>query len=127
MWNRILTKFLGIRSPKNTLAAILSDPFQREGFLGVRRDPAPSPERIIQDNERVIRYARTDEYSVWANEAWANVLNCVDKLIDPNLPAEEVDFYRGSLAARIDDLRISYKAILSKRDAEDISKNQSKV
>lgn len=125
MWKRILTKLLETTSPNDTLAKILADPFQREGFLGVRRDPLPDGERIVRDNERVIRHARTEEYAIWANEAWAEAMKCVDKLIDSELPAAEVDFYRGNLAARIDDLRISYKAILSKKDAEEISKKQA--
>lgn len=124
MWNRIKTIFLGTPSPKGTLAEILSDSFNQEFFLGVRRDAPPSPNKMNQDVDRVIQYARTEDYAIWAQEAWSYVLDCVDKLSDPALESWKVDFYRGGLARTIETLRISYKAIYARQDARDISNKQ---
>lgn len=122
MLKKIWIKLLAALSPKSnkeTLSDILSDPYQREGFLGVRRESPPSFERIIQDNERVIIYAKSYEYSIWAQEIWAQTINCIDKLTNPQTDPNEVDFYRGALAQNLDSLRISYKAMFNKQDAKE--------
>lgn len=122
MLKALWTKLLATRSNK-TLSDILKDPFHREGFLGIRRDLIPTPERIIRDNDKVINYARSEDYAVWANEAWMYVLECIDKLCDSKLEPQEVDFYRGGLSKTIDNLRISYKALQAKEQAIEISRN----
>jgi hypothetical protein len=116
-------KSWGTKSP--SLNEILSDPFHREGFLGVRNDPMPTPEKMIGDNNKVINYARTEDYAVFANELWAKVLNCIDELIKPEQEPSKSDFYRGALAANIENLRISYKAILLKKESVDQSRRNS--
>lgn len=126
MFKEILTKLSVTRSRKATLAQILEEPFHREGFLGFRRDAMPNPDQIVRDNDRVIVYARSDDYAVWANEQWALILQAIDKLMDPDLEATQVDFYRGKLAQGVDSLRISYKAVIAREEAIKLSKQQRK-
>ncbi len=116
-------KSWGTKSP--SLADVLSDPFHREGFLGVRNDAMPSGDKMISDNNRVINYAKSEDYAIFANEIWAKVLNCIDELIKPDIDPTKTDFYRGSLATNIENLRISYKAILLKKESIEHSKNRN--
>ena len=120
MWKRILALFSINQSRKDFIAEILSDTSNQEALLGVRATQPPSPDQVDRDIDKMIRYARTDAYSVWAKEAWTEALKCMDKLTRNNLTGPEVDFYRGSLTAILDLLRISYIAQFTKED----SKNQ---
>lgn len=106
-----------------TLADILSNPDNRESMLGVQRAMNPSPEMQKADADKVIHYSVSSEYKIWAEEAWVQVINCIDELTDPDLSATEVDFYRGALKQTFELLRISYKARSMKEQINHIMKN----
>lgn len=125
MLNNLLTRLLG-RSNKETIADILAIPDNRETLLGVRRVAPPSPEQIIGDINRVVNYARTEDYSIWAKEAWSDAIECLDKIMDPKTPPEEIDFYRGGFAKCVEMLRISYRALKAKEEVAQYAKENKK-
>lgn len=97
-------------SKGKTLAEILSSDKNREYLLGVLNSVPPTKDEVERDIEKVRKYSDSQDYEVWAKEAWAKVIDCVDKLMDDELKEREVDFFRGKLAATMDLLRVSYMA-----------------
>ena len=79
-------------------------------MLGVKRTVSVSPDRIKADTDRAIRYSQSSDYTVFAKEVWADVLDSMDKLMRSDLSDREIDFHRGRMNASLDHLRISYKA-----------------
>lgn len=124
MLKRLLT-LLSAKSSRETLADILALPDNRETILGVRRVVPPAPEQIIGDINRVVNYARSEDYEIWAKEAWSGALDCLDKIIDSRSTDAEVNFYRGGLAKTIDLLRISYKALKAKEEVANYAKERA--
>lgn len=124
MLKALWTKFLARRSAKYSLASILAEPDNREILLGVKRSVPPSPEKMNEDVGRIIRYSTTEDYSIWAKEAWTTAISCIDQLVNDELDQTKVDFYRGSLATTLDLLRFSYKARFLKEDAVNASHRQ---
>src|SRR6185369_3062958 len=88
----------------------IKDGSLRESLLGVGRARPVKDEKTQIDASRVINFARSEDYSVFAEELWGTAIFYVKCLTDINLKPEEVGFYRGCLSATLDDLRISYKA-----------------
>lgn len=78
----------------------------------------PSMEQSKRDAGRMVRYAQTEEYAVFAKEAWKEALSCMDMLTRNNLTSEQVHYYRGSLASICDLLRVSYEARKSLENEE---------
>ena len=105
-------------SPKDTLSEILSDKSNRETLLGVLNAAPPTKEQIERDAARVVNYSNTTDYSIFAKEAWSEVLKSIDKLMSDKLSQNDVDFYRGQLSATINLLRISYLARNAKEKLE---------
>lgn len=109
----ILTKFSALfkKAPQpNFLADLLKDPRIKESLLGVDRFRPMTDEDIRSDASRIINYARTEDYSIYAQKLWQTVVFYVKCLSDVNLKPSEVDFYRGCLKATMEDLKISYEA-----------------
>lgn len=100
------------------LASLLSSALAREDFLGMKQLRPPSTKQQLNDVNHVINYAKTDDYQVWAQEAWSQVLNCVDKLTTSTLTNTEVNYYRGALAQTIKLLQVSYQALYNKTHLE---------
>lgn len=112
MLNKIL-RFVKPSRPTETLADLLKNSSQREEFLGVAKLTPPSTEQILQDINHVLAYSQTQDYRVWAQEAWSKALIHLDKLLDPQASQETISFHRGALSASLDLLRMSHIARLS--------------
>lgn len=93
---------------KTSLEDLLRDSHLREILLGVERKPPVSDEKTETDANRILNYARSEDYKVYAQELWRAVVFYIKILTDSD--AKDVDFYRGCLSATLDDLKISYKA-----------------
>lgn len=97
-------------SRKETLGDVLSSDENREGLLGVLEQLAPTREKVERDSIRAIQYSHSKDYAIFAKEAWAQVIENLDKLTSDKLTERQVDFYRGKLSSTLDLLRISYLA-----------------
>lgn len=113
----------------NLLAEMLRDDTGRRKFLGM--DPAtlpPTPDQQLQDARSVVNYARSQDYKVWAQDAWAKVVRYVDFLasattVEGNgykrpITQNEIDFARGALKATLDLLATSYTAEIAVKEIE---------
>lgn len=105
-----------------TISEILSDKKNRETLLGVLDQIAPSREQMERDSIHVINYSNSTDYSVFAKEAWSEIIKDIDELMNDELSDREIDFYRGKLSATVDLLRISYMA----RKAKDMFDQERK-
>lgn len=103
------------RSNKPTLSDILSSGDNREFLLGVIRQAPPTEEQMKRDTARVIQYSQTEDYAVWAKNAWARVTEHIDHLMDAKTSSDQAAFHRGALAATVTLLRESYKARFAKQ------------
>jgi hypothetical protein len=120
MVRRLWIKLLGLfkRKKKNRilLSDILSSLEGRETLLGMLRIEPPNPDQIILDAQKIVRYAESHDYSVWANEVWSMTLDSIDKLTEKNLSDHEIEFLRGELSQNLKLLRLSYKAFEFKKE-----------
>ncbi len=107
----ILIKFLALfRRKEDVLARLIKDARLRESFLGVDRTRPETDGKKRMDANRILNYSRSEDYGVYAEEMWREVLSCVKKLTDPGKDTDEMNYYRGRLAATLDALQISYGA-----------------
>lgn len=73
--------------------------------------PLPnSPEAIQRDVTRIIEYANGPAYQAWDAEIWANVYQCLDKILAEKSTNDEVNQYRGELRALLNSLQVADKA-----------------
>lgn len=109
MLNKILSHF-GYHRVSTDLARLLVNPGLREDFLGVKEVVMPTPERIIQDSNKLANFASSEEYQVFAKEVWARSLTHLDLILDAGTTGEKLQYHRGALRASLDLLRLSYQA-----------------
>lgn len=93
------------------LTDLLSSPDGRESVLGVQRSSRPTQEQIMSDVSRMVQHTRTEDYKVWAQRVWAEILAFQDKILDPRTTPDNLQFYRGAYAASLKLLRLSYEAV----------------
>jgi hypothetical protein len=93
------------------LTDILSSPNGRESMLGVQRASRPTQEQLMADVSRMVQHTRTEDYKVWAQRVWVEVLAFQDKILDPRTTPDNLQFYRGAYAASLKLLRLSYEAV----------------
>ncbi len=108
----ILTKFWDLcrGGNKKFINELLKDQSMREMLIGVDRKPPRNDAKTEQNAARVLNYSKSEDYQIFAKELWDTAISYVNVLTDDNLKTEDVNFYRGCLAATLDDLRISYRA-----------------
>lgn len=92
------------------LAKLLAEPRTKEEFLGMLTPAMPTPEGIRKDSAAIVAHSNSAEYKLWANEAWSQVIDGLDKILDDRSSNEVVQYHRGAVKAALDLLRISYKA-----------------
>ena len=105
VWSKLLAP-----SPSDILARILETKDNQDYFLGIKPPRIPDSKEITNDADKIIRHGKSQDYQVWAQEAWSRVIEACDKLMTPDLEPREADFYRGCLYQAIDLLKISSKA-----------------
>lgn len=103
------------------LSDLLKDPALKEDLLGTKAVAMPSPQKIQADASRLVRHSTTEEYRVFAQEAWARVLVHLDAMMDERNTQDRIQFHRGALKATLDLLRLSHQA----RATKDVLDNQA--
>lgn len=92
------------------LAKLLAEPRNKEEFLGMLTPVMPTPDSIRKDSAAIVAHSHSQEYKTWANEAWGQIIDGLDKILDDRSSNEVVQYHRGAVKAALDLLRISYKA-----------------
>lgn len=108
VWNKLSGLFK--KKDKDFLGDLLTNGTLRESLLGVGRVRPMSDDKTKSDAARILNFARSEDYSVYAEELWKTTTFYIKELANVNLKPEEIDFYRGCLSATLDDLKISYRA-----------------
>lgn len=100
------------RKPSYTqdLGKILSELSNREELLGMKTPIIPTPEGIKVDAAKILKYTDSSGYKKFAEEAWAQIIQGLDKILDDRSTNETRQYYCGSVKATLDLLRLSYKA-----------------
>jgi hypothetical protein len=111
--------------PVTVLAELLSKQKNQEDFLGVSPSAMPQPNELLSDAAKLLKYSYSDDYKVFAKEAWARVLMELDKVLDPRTPVDQLQNARGALRATLDLLRLSYQARFTKENLD--RENQQSV
>lgn len=109
MFRRIWMRLRG-QSDYSMLSDILASVDNREFFLDVKRSIPLKPDTIRSDAAKVLNYANSQDYAIWSQEAWSEVIVLVHKLKSDDLSGAQADYYRGALASAMKLLEISYKA-----------------
>ncbi len=112
MWS-ILNSLLGNKSKKyhfSILSAILAETNNREELLGMKAPIIPTPEGIKVDAAKILQYTDSNGYKKFAEEAWAKVIQGLDKILDSRTSKDQRDFYCGEVNATLNLLRLSYQA-----------------
>lgn len=104
------------------VSALLAEVSNREELLGMKAPIIPTPEGIKVDAAKIAKYSDTDGYKKFAEEAWSQVIQGLDKILDDRSSNETRQYYCGSVKATLDMLRVSYKA---KMFVEEFLKEQS--
>lgn len=94
------------------LADILAEVSNREEVLGMKMPVIPTPEGIKIDATKIRKYTDSDGYKKFAEEAWAQVISDLDKILDVKTTKDQRDYYCGSVNATLNLLRLSHKAKL---------------
>ena len=101
------------------LAKILAEASNREEMLGMKAPVIPTPEGIKVDAAKILKYTESTGYTKFAEEAWARVIDGLDKILNPKTSHEQRDFYCGAVNETLNLLRLSYQAKeIVKQDAE---------
>jgi hypothetical protein len=100
------------------LAELLTKERNQEDFLGVSPTAMPQANEMLSDAANLLKYSYSDDYKVFAKEAWARVLLELDKVLDPKTPVDQIQNSRGALRATLDLLRLSYQARFTKEQLE---------
>lgn len=106
----ILKSLLGRKQQNSLLSAILADGSNREEMLGMKAPIIPTPEGIKIDAAKILKYTDGDGYKKFAEEAWSQVIQGIDKILDSRTSKDQRDFYCGEVNATLNLLRLSYKA-----------------
>lgn len=110
------------------LASILAEADNREGMLGMKAPVIPTPEGIKIDAAKILKYTDSTGYKKFAEEAWARVIEGMDKILNPKTTKDQRDFYCGEVNATLNLLRLSYQAKeIVKQDAENNASLQHDV
>lgn len=107
MWS-ILNSLLGNNA--SLVAKILAEVPNREDLLGMKAPVIPTPDGIRVDAAKILKYTDSDGYKKFAEEAWARVIQGLDKVLDSRTSTESLHFYRGEVNATLNLLRLSYVA-----------------
>jgi hypothetical protein len=98
------------RNPQHDfLVEMLSKPKAREDLLGTRTVIPPTDQEMRRDSAKVVNYANSDEYQVWAEEAWFQATELIQKILDAR-SHQERDQHCGALSQTLELLRVSAKA-----------------
>ncbi len=92
------------------ISSILASSPNREDMLGMKAPIIPTPEGIRVDASKILKYTDSDGYKKFAEEAWGQVIQGLDKILDSRSSTEAVNFYRGEVNATLNLLRLSYRA-----------------
>lgn len=109
----MLQKLINYFKPKDTisdLAKLLAYTSNKEEFLGVKAMDLPDPAKIQSDAAKLAKYSHSSDYTIFAREAWARVLNSLDIILDDKTTDDKVKFHRGVVKATLDLLRLSHQA-----------------
>lgn len=109
MWS-ILNSLLGKKNEHSVLSAILAEIPNREDMLGMKAPIIPTPEGIKIDAAKIRKYTDGDGYKKFAEEAWCQVIQGLDKILDSRTSKDQRDFFCGEVNATLNLLRLSYKA-----------------
>lgn len=107
---RILSTLFRRKRPSDDLAKLLADSRNVESLLGVREVVMPSQDDMHRDASRLVGYSRSEDYKIFADEAWSRVLTHLDVMMDKKASKEHVDYHRGACKEALDLLRLSYQA-----------------
>lgn len=119
MLRKILMRLQG---PSKLLKEVFSNSQARNIFLGEEKLVSLDPASIRRDASRIVKFAETEDYKAFAQEAWLDVIDSINSLVKPNLPEREVDFHRGALAQTIHLLKVSAKAHYKLQEFKDVKK-----
>lgn len=123
MWKNPFRKEV---DPIAVLAELLSKQNNQKDFLGVSPTSMPGSDELLSDAAKLVKYSFSDDYKVFAKEAWARVLLELDKVLDPRTPVDQLQNSRGALRATLDLLRLSYQARFTKENLErEVNQNAS--
>jgi hypothetical protein len=106
MWS--IPKFQSDNS--KLLANILAEANNREEMLGMKPPVIPTPDGIRVDAAKILKYTDSNSYKKFADEAWARVIEGLDKILNPKTTRDQRDFYCGEVNATLNLLRLSYQA-----------------
>ena len=109
MWST-LKSLLSKNHQAETLAKILAEGSNREELLGMKAPFIPTPEGIKVDESKILKYTDSNGYKKFAEEAWSQVIQGLDKILDSRTTKDQRDFYCGEVNAALNLLRLSYKA-----------------
>jgi len=109
MWS-ILNSLLGKSTQAKLLAQILGEVSNREELLGMKPPIIPTPEGIKIDAAKILKYTDSDGYKKFAEEAWSQVIQGLDRILDSRTTKDQRDFYCGEVNSTLNLLRLSYKA-----------------
>lgn len=111
----LLTRLFTTRKPEPSnfemLRDLLGSPQVRESVLGVQKASRPTPEELASDVHKAYAHTNSEQYKVWAQRVWAELLPQLDKVLDPRTPVDQLQFYRGAIASSLKLLRVSYEIV----------------
>lgn len=106
-----LLKSLFVKNDNSKLlSSILAEVSNREELLGMKPPVIPTPQGIKVDAAKILKYTDSNSYKKFAEEAWARVIQGLDKILDSRTTKDQRDFYCGEVNATLNLLRLSYQA-----------------
>ncbi len=119
MWSTLKSLF-GKNDNSVVLAKILSEVSNREELLGMKAPLIPTPDGIMLDASKILKYTESNGYKKFAEEAWAKVIAGMDKILDSRTTKDQRDFHCGEVSATLNLLRLSYQAkAVVERDSQE--------
>lgn len=106
----LLIKWFGLDKPSCDFSQFLSTNNGREDFLGISKNEAPDPKRIIQDMNKFISYSNSADYKIFVEEIWGKILFDLDFILDEGTSDDKRKFLCGAVKRSLDLLRRSYQA-----------------
>lgn len=94
------------------VAKILAEVSNREELLGMKTPIIPTPEGIKVDASKLLKYTDSNGYKKFAEEAWAQIIGDLDKILDVRTSRDQRDYYCGAVNSTLNLLRLSHKAKL---------------
>lgn len=108
----VLNKWFGKSSYSADLAHILAEVNNREELLGMKAPIIPTPDGIKVDAAKILKYTDSNGYKKYAEEAWARIIEGLDKILDERSNDAQRQYHCGAVRATLDLLRLSYQARL---------------